>query len=86
MAEPQKNPTQIGLGYKIENPDEMEGSSKPKKIKTDKEASLNVKRPTEVSNKSRSNTKNTYINKINTLICEESELDQKPEVPKMYIT
>jgi hypothetical protein len=83
MVEPQKSSTQVGLGYKIENPDEIEGSSKVKKIKTDKEVSLNVKRPSDASSKSRNNTKNTYINKINTLITEEEELDIKPEVPKM---
>lgn len=57
--------------FRSESPDEFDGNAKSKKIKTSKEGEVKVSPGTPSMIKS--NIKNTYINKINSLITEETE-------------
>lgn len=60
------------MTYKMENPEEFDGNMKVKKLKTNKETE--IRRVPEIPSRMKSNIKNTYINKINSLITTE----QKP--------
>lgn len=57
------------MNFKIENNQEVDGGIKTKKIKLDKDQM--VRKAVDVTNsKGKNNIKNTYINKINSLINE----------------
>jgi len=53
------------MNFKVENPEEFDGNTKTKKIKTNRNGEIKVH---DVSSKNKGNIKNTYINKINSLI------------------
>ena len=62
------------MNFKIENNQEIDGSLKTKKIKLDKDQ--NVRKAVDVTSSrvSKNNIKNTYINKINSLITEKADM------------
>ena len=71
-------------GYKMDpNPQEIDGALKTKKVKLNR-GDIEVKRIPEVNIKSKSNIKNTYINKINSLITD-PKVNSPAENPKPYI-
>ncbi len=61
------------MNFKIENNQEIDGSIKTKKIKLDKDQ--NVRKAVDVTSSrvNKNNIKNTYINKINSLITEKAD-------------
>ena len=69
------------MNYKLDNGNQdLDGSLKTKKIKTDKD--VGVRKAVDVTSaRGKSNIKNTYINKINSLI---TEPETKSEENKMY--
>jgi len=68
-------------GYKMDpNPQEIDGALKTKKVKLNR-GDIEVKRIPEVNIKSKSNIKNTYINKINSLITD-PKVNSPAENPK----
>ncbi len=70
-----------GMNYKLDNNQEIDGHVKTKKVKLEKETS--IKRIPDVhSSRSKHNIKNTYINKINSLIVDQ-KADTKAEENKM---
>lgn len=61
---------QSALSYKVENAEDFDGNIKVKKVKTNKE--VEVQKISSDASKMKSNIKNTYINKINSLITDKS--------------
>lgn len=58
--------SQAALSYKVENAEDFDGNIKVKKVKINKE--VEVQKISDVSKmKNNTNSKNTYINKINSL-------------------
>jgi len=71
-----------GLNFKLENNQEIDGNIKTKKIKLDKDQ--HARKAVDVtSSRVKNNIKNTYINKINSLIVDQ-KVDFKAEENKMY--
>ncbi len=69
--------------YKMDpNPQDLDGALKTKKVKLNR-GDIEVKRIPEVNLKNKSNIKNTYINKINSLIVDPKVAS--PEHPKPYL-
>ena len=68
--------------YKVENSEDLDQDFKTKKLKIGRDTGLSFKKPIETSSKNKPNTKNTYINKISSLIHEES--DDEDESEKTY--
>ncbi len=60
--------------FKIETPEELDGNIKNKKVKTNKNGEIH--RAFEPSSKNKGNIKNTYINKIKSLITDPSYAGQ----------
>jgi len=54
------------MNFKVENPEEFDGNTKIKKVKTNRNLEINKVHAADKNNKG--NIKNTYINKINSLI------------------
>jgi len=68
-------------GYKMDHsPQEIDGALKTKKVKLNR-GDMEIKRIPEMPSKSKSNIKNTYINKINSLITDPKH-EPQPEHPK----
>ena len=65
------DPTSATFNYKNDNDDEFDGNIKVKKMKTNKETE--IKKVAEIPSRNKNNIKNTYINKINSLITEPKE-------------
>jgi len=72
------------MNFKLENNQEIDGNIKTKKIKVDKD--VHVRKAVDVTaSRGKNNIKNTYINKINSLIVDQ-KVDTKAEENKMYIS
>jgi len=69
------------MNFKIENNQEIDGSLKTKKIKLDKEQTVRKAVDVTSSRLNKNNIKNTYINKINSLITDQ-KVDMKSEESK----
>lgn len=69
------------MNFKIENNQEIDGSLKTKKIKLDKEQTVRKAVDVTSSRINKNNIKNTYINKINSLITDQ-KVDMKSEENK----
>ena len=70
------------VNYKMDNnPQEIDGALKTKKVKLNR-GDIEIKKMPEVPSKSKSNIKNTYINKINSLITDPKHESQ--DSPKPY--
>ena len=78
----QFNPPNV-QNYKVENSEDIDQDFKTKKLKIGRDIGLSFKKPIETSSKVKPNTKNTYINKISSLIHEEGS-DDDEESEKTY--